>query len=80
MLFRLILSIGRLRGRKNKEVCEGGNVERMDDVRSRIRSESRMYCESLQWRAYFGDIGVNYDINMVLKSVLFMWAKLFCTI
>ena len=69
MLFRLILSVGRLRGRVNEGICESGNVERMDDVGSRIRSKSRMYCESLQRRACFGDIGVNYDINMVTKSV-----------
>ena len=52
----------------------------MDDVRSRIRSKRRTNCESLQRRECFGDIGVNYDINMVINGVCFMWTELFCTI
>ena len=35
VLFTSVLSAGRLHDRVNEGICEGGNVERMDNVRSR---------------------------------------------
>jgi hypothetical protein len=48
ILFRLILSVGGLPDKVNEGICQGGNVEGMDDIRSMIRSRHRMCCESLK--------------------------------